>query len=355
MTDYHGTAQIAVAAGDLLEYLADVRHLPDYVDRAVSASEAGEETVRATVRRTDGGETSGEAWFRVSRDSQSLAWGWEGPDPYQGHLELAEDRTGGTTVMVTVSSPRPEDEVRQTLERTLQNLARLVEDGVLPAAGTDSGLVAVVRRDTPDSADAGGAAEYEKMTVTGHQRDVVDILVRDHREIERICRDLDATHGTRDPAEMIRRGKLVEQVTITWIPHSVAEETEVYPEVKTRIGEEDAARALQAHAHAEETLKRLERFHPDEPGFDDEVAIFTKEARDHIAAQERDTFPALRKLLDTAELAEIGERVQAVKDMAPTRPHPSAPSTPPGNQIISPAVGLFDRMRDAITGRGARD
>lgn len=40
------------------------------------------------------------------------------------------------------------------------------------------------------------------------------------------------------------------------------------------------------------------------------------------------------------------------KKMAPTRPHPSAPDTPPGNKLLGPGVGLVDRARDLLTGRG---
>ncbi|HUR08087.1 MAG TPA: hypothetical protein VM347_36465 [Nonomuraea sp.] len=45
-------------------------------------------------------------------------------------------------------------------------------------------------------------------------------------------------------------------------------------------------------------------------------------------------------------------KVQAIKKIAPTRPHPSAPDTPPGNKLLGPATGLIDRLRDALSGRG---
>jgi hypothetical protein len=43
------------------------------------------------------------------------------------------------------------------------------------------------------------------------------------------------------------------------------------------------------------------------------------------------------------------------KKMAPTRPHPAAPDTPPANKLLAPGAGLVDRLRDALTGRGKHD
>jgi hypothetical protein len=43
---------------------------------------------------------------------------------------------------------------------------------------------------------------------------------------------------------------------------------------------------------------------------------------------------------------------QAMKKVAPTRPHPSAPDTPPLNKLAAPGAGLIDRIRDALSGHG---
>ncbi|MCV2457821.1 hemerythrin domain-containing protein, partial [Streptomyces sp. ICN988] len=40
------------------------------------------------------------------------------------------------------------------------------------------------------------------------------------------------------------------------------------------------------------------------------------------------------------------------KKTAPTRPHPSAPNTPPANKLLAPGAGMVDRARDLLTGRG---
>ena len=68
-------------------------------------------------------------------------------------------------------------------------------------------------------------------------------------------------------------------------------------------------------------------------------------------AEETDLFPRLQAACSEQELAELGAKVQQAKEMAPTRPHPSAPDTPPMNKVLGPPMGLVDRMRDALSGR----
>jgi hypothetical protein len=48
----------------------------------------------------------------------------------------------------------------------------------------------------------------------------------------------------------------------------------------------------------------------------------------------------------------MGRKVESVKKLAPTRPHPSAPDQPPGDKLLGPIAGMFDRLRDAVSKRG---
>jgi hemerythrin superfamily protein len=181
------------------------------------------------------------------------------------------------------------------------------------------------------------------------QRDVIEVLTQDHREVERMFAELE---GLTDSDDRARRQDLVEQVTIELVKHSVAEEAEVYPAVKSKVSEAEAQRAWGEHAQAKETMKRLERLVPGDREFDTELAILMRQIREHVAEEEGQMFADMRRIFTPEELVELGSKVEAVKKLAPTRPHPSAPDTPPGDKILGPVTGLLDRMRDAITGRG---
>jgi hemerythrin superfamily protein len=188
--------------------------------------------------------------------------------------------------------------------------------------------------------------------VAQDQRDVIEVLTHDHREVEQMFAELQSLAGAQGDAERKRRKDLVDQVTIELVRHSVAEEAEVYPRVKEKVSDAEAERAKHEHAEAEETMKRLEKLQPDDPGFDTELATLMQEVRQHVAEEEGEMFPHMRQTFTPDELVEMGAKVESVKKMAPTRPHPTAPDAPPGDKILGPVTGLLDRMRDAVTSRG---
>jgi len=184
------------------------------------------------------------------------------------------------------------------------------------------------------------------------QRNVIDILTTDHREVVQMFVELESLHGATSDDDRQRRKDLVEQVTIELVRHSVAEEAEVYPVVAQKVSESGAERSKHEHAEAEKTMKRLEDLQPDDAGFDAELATLMREIREHVKGEEGEVFPQMRQAFSEDELVELGMKVASIKQMAPTRPLPAAPDSPPADKILGPAAGLLDRMRDAVTRRG---
>ena len=184
------------------------------------------------------------------------------------------------------------------------------------------------------------------------ERDVIEILMHDHREVEEMFTELEQLRGMTDEASLSRRKDLVDQVTIELVRHSVAEEAEVYPKVAEKVSSQEAEHAKHEHAEAEETMKRLEKLDPTDAMFETRLAELMSEVREHVAEEEGEIFPRMRTILSSDELMEMGRKVEGVKKMAPTRPHPAAPDQPPGDKILGPVTGLLDRMRDAVSHRG---
>jgi hemerythrin superfamily protein len=187
------------------------------------------------------------------------------------------------------------------------------------------------------------------------QRDVIEVLEHDHREVEQMFSELESLRGASTEEDKARRKELTDQVTIELVRHSVAEEVLVYPKVEDKVSAEEVEHAREEHAEAEETLKRLEKLDADDPGFDDELATLMEEIRHHIEDEEGEMFAHMRKVIDADELRTLGSRVEAFKKVAPTRPHPNVPNEALPRTAAGPAASLFDRMRDLATGRGSGD
>ncbi len=181
--------------------------------------------------------------------------------------------------------------------------------------------------------------------------DVIDVLMTDHREVELMFTELEGLFGPGADAD--RRREVTDNVTIELVRHAVAEEVVVYPMVKEKVSAEEAERAKQEHAEAEETMKRLERMSPEDADFDREIRTLMAEIRDHVAEEEGEMFPHMRQVFSEQELVDMAGRVEAIKKMAPTRPHPSVPNEPGARLAAGPVAGLFDRLRDLASGRGS--
>src|SRR5215217_5322721 len=187
------------------------------------------------------------------------------------------------------------------------------------------------------------------------QRDVIEVLEHDHREVEQMFAELESLRRAATDEAKSRRKDLADQVTIELVRHSVAEEVLVYPKVEDQVSAEEAEHARKEHAEAEKTLHRLEKLDADDPAFDDELATLMVEIRHHIADEEGEIFVHMRQVIDGDDLRKLGARVEAFKKVAPTRPHPHVPNKPLPRMAAGPAASLFDRMRDLATGRGTGD
>ncbi|MCW7941438.1 hemerythrin [Streptomyces hygroscopicus] len=186
----------------------------------------------------------------------------------------------------------------------------------------------------------------------GHGGNVVNELVTDHREVEELFGRIDALPpGDKD------RKVYAEQVTMELVRHSVAEEAHLYPAVREYLPDGDtiADREIQDHSRAEQIMKDLESLEAGDPEFDRLIGRLMTEIRAHVADEEENLFPKLMQAAPTEALDELGEKVRRAKRTAPTRPHPSAPDTPPANRLLAPGAGVVDRIRDALSGRGERD
>ena len=184
------------------------------------------------------------------------------------------------------------------------------------------------------------------MTASTGNQDVVDILTADHHEVLALVGQI----PTADPGQ---RRDMADTVIAELMRHSVAEEMYVYPAMRDKLpdGADKVSHDTEEHQQLEEVMKELEGVDSADPRFLELLGRLDAVLRDHVSDEENDQFPQLRSHLSTAELVEMGAKVQTAKKAAPTRPHPAAPHSELFHKLVGPGVGMVDRLRDKLTGR----
>jgi hemerythrin superfamily protein len=177
--------------------------------------------------------------------------------------------------------------------------------------------------------------------------DAVAVLKADHRAVEQLFRRFERTHAAAE------KQRLADRITRELSIHAAIEEQHVYPALRRRgDGQEPKVLvALEEHHVTKLALSEIEALGPGDERFDAKVHVLIESVRRHVAEEERELLPALRRTLAPEELRALGDVLVQAKAAAPTRPHPTAPDQPPANVIGNVGAAVMDRGRDAL-GRG---
>ncbi|MEE6259897.1 hemerythrin domain-containing protein [Plantactinospora sonchi] len=176
---------------------------------------------------------------------------------------------------------------------------------------------------------------------------MVELLAQEHDQIVALCAEL--TDDT--PTE--RRSQVAEVLTATVARHLSGEEQYLYPTVRSVLpdGGTVADRELEADTALLRTLQELSGVTPADARFDELADELAHGLRRHAETARTAIFPALRASASETDLIRLGNRVEIAEEAAPTRPHPGTPATPPWNKVVEPALGVVDKVRDAVSGR----
>ena len=177
--------------------------------------------------------------------------------------------------------------------------------------------------------------------------DVVDILTRDHQEMVELISRIEGA------ADAGTRRDLADAVIAEVMRHAVAEEMYVYPAVEKHVphGKDEVEHDKEEHEEIVQIMKRLEDVDASDERFLELVRELDGKLRHHAEDEEKEQFPKLRQHLPAEDLMELGRKVEAVKRVAPTRPHPSAPHAELFHKTVGAGIGLVDRLRDRLTQR----
>jgi len=188
------------------------------------------------------------------------------------------------------------------------------------------------------------------------ERDAIRVLTDDHREVEELFARFEKTGAGAHK----QRQDLVQRISEALSAHASIEEEIFYPAARRIVADDDLLEALEEHHLVKLTLAELETMDPSHERYGAKVTVLIENVRHHVEEEEGELFPTIRKKLDRAQLREIGGELAAAKRTAPTRPHPEAPDTPPGNVVAQVLTAPLDaaanlnkaaarRIRDIVT------
>lgn len=191
---------------------------------------------------------------------------------------------------------------------------------------------------------------------TSQHPDAIAVLKADHQRVTDLFDTFDGlgprAHKTRESTV----AKIIKELSV----HAGIEETVFYPAVRERLASDDeplVLEALEEHHLVKLTLNELESMASTSERFAAKVTVLREVVDHHVKEEETELFKQVRKAFSKAELVNLGEQLDAARSSAPTRPHPTAPDTPPGNLVadvlaapLDAATQISSKAADVIRG-----
>lgn len=150
--------------------------------------------------------------------------------------------------------------------------------------------------------------------------DAIEYLTDQHREIESLFDQYESALRAKTKARL--RRKLVDLLAV----HMAIEERLFYPAAAHAGGGELLPRALVEHLSAECVIAALVQGHEGNDACP-AMSVLKERQKQHADGEEKELFPAARKLLTPAQLAILGERMATLAD-----------------QLLEPGVGARERV-----------
>jgi len=180
-------------------------------------------------------------------------------------------------------------------------------------------------------------------TLNPEGKDVTEIILEEHRLVDALG-DKYKTETNQKEKQGIAHN-IIKLLSI----HAVCEEAALYPWMRKNLpnGNQLVEHAIKEHQEIKEDLYKLDQMTIDQPGYDAQLMKALKDTQHHVKEEESDLLPSIKKHSSKAELDQMRSDFLSAKTMAPSRPHPSAPTNPPANKIVAAATMPIDAARDA--------
>jgi len=145
----------------------------------------------------------------------------------------------------------------------------------------------------------------------GGKLDGLDLLERDHRQIEQLL-----SQGVETTARSVtQRTNLLKSIARELTIHEEIEEKVLYPALKSHPeAKEIVLEGYQEHHVADVVLEELQHLPPSDERWGAKLKVLKENIEHHIEEEEGEMFSTARSVMSRDELEEIGRRMQALKE-----------------------------------------
>jgi hemerythrin superfamily protein len=138
------------------------------------------------------------------------------------------------------------------------------------------------------------------------QTNAVDLIMQDHRELERMFDEL-RHHPEKRPA-------MVPVMATLLFAHSRAEEAEVYPAAREAGGTEDVEHSQKEHLAADQLAEKLGETDPGSADFDDVLNELIDAVKHHLEEEEETVLPHMRERMSAEQLDQLGRAFLSARE-----------------------------------------
>jgi hemerythrin-like domain-containing protein len=176
--------------------------------------------------------------------------------------------------------------------------------------------------------------------------DAITLLKNDHREVEKLFKAFEKAGDRAKATKQRTVDKIIEELSV----HAAIEEQIFYPAVRAEVDDMESTvlESMEEHHVVKWLLSEIDKLSPDDERFDAKVTVLIENVRHHVKEEESELFPEVRAAIGRKRLAEIGDGMQTAKKIAPKKPHPRSPDTPPANLVVGTVAGVVDTVRERI-------
>ena len=159
-------------------------------------------------------------------------------------------------------------------------------------------------------AAAGAVAAVSDAIGTGGEPDAIDVLEREHRELERLLAD---GEDTTERAKKTRRDVL-DRLTALLTAHEAMEEKVLYPALQSHPQARDIVlEGYEEHHVADLIIAELHEVAADDEAWGAKFKVLKENVEHHIQEEEGEMFRLARGIFSREELRDLAERMKEVR------------------------------------------